>query len=124
LLPWIGCFERIDSQRGIAWRCADSLALRTFLGIPVTESTPVHASMSVIRKRLPGEAFQQVFGWIKPRGLAGGWAALIAILALLAALALVSVCGLKGLVGAITAFGSLHIMVSRTPARLISPPIL
>jgi transposase len=57
----IGYFEGIDSQRGIAWRCADSLALRNFLGIPVTESTPVHASMSVIRKRLAADVFQDVF---------------------------------------------------------------
>src|SRR6185295_9871513 len=42
---FIGYFEGIDSQRGIAWRCADSLALRAFLGIGITEETPVHASM-------------------------------------------------------------------------------
>jgi hypothetical protein len=36
----VGYFEGIDSQRGIAWRCADSLSLRQFLGIPVGESTP------------------------------------------------------------------------------------
>lgn len=72
----IGYFEGIDSQRGIAWRCADSLALRNFLGIPVTESTPVHASMSVIRKRLPSDAFQQVFLFVlnqlRERGLVRG----------------------------------------------------
>ena len=28
---FIGYFEGLDSQRGIAWRCADSLALRSFL---------------------------------------------------------------------------------------------
>ena len=60
----IGYFEGIESQRGIAWRCADSLALRSSLGIAVTEGTPVHASMSVIRKRLPAEAFSQVFSFV------------------------------------------------------------
>jgi transposase len=45
---FIGYFEGIDSQRGIAWRCADSLALRAFLGIGLTEATPVHASMTII----------------------------------------------------------------------------
>ena len=60
----IGYFEGIDSQRGIAWRCADSLGLRSFLGIPITASTPVHASMSVIRKRLTTEAFDQVFAFV------------------------------------------------------------
>ena len=47
----IGYFEGLDSQRGIAWRCADSLALRTFLGVALTEATPVHASMTMIRQR-------------------------------------------------------------------------
>jgi hypothetical protein len=47
----IGYFEGLDSQRGIAWRCADSLALRTFLGLGLTEATPVHASMTLIRRR-------------------------------------------------------------------------
>ena len=41
----IGYFEGLDSQRGIDWRCADSLGLRTILGIAITEETPVHASM-------------------------------------------------------------------------------
>ncbi len=36
----IGYFERIDSERGIAWRCADSLSLRDFLGIALDEATP------------------------------------------------------------------------------------
>jgi transposase len=41
---FIGYFEGIGSQRGIAWRCGDSLALRDFLGYAITEATPVHAS--------------------------------------------------------------------------------
>jgi len=60
----IGYFEGIDSQRGIAWRCADSLALRSFLGLDPTEPTPVHASMSVIRQRLPETLFDEVFNWV------------------------------------------------------------
>ncbi|MGD0208057.1 MAG: transposase [Verrucomicrobiota bacterium] len=58
---FIGYFEGLDSQRGIAWRCADSLGLRTFLGIAITEDTPVHASMTIIRQRLPESVFDQVF---------------------------------------------------------------
>jgi transposase len=58
---FIGYFEGLDSQRGIAWRCADSLALRAFLGVPLTENTPVHASMTMIRQRLPEAVFDQVF---------------------------------------------------------------
>ncbi|MBG89608.1 MAG: DDE transposase, partial [Verrucomicrobiales bacterium] len=47
---FIGYFEGLDSQRGIAWRSADSLALRDFLGCTITEATPVHASMTFIRR--------------------------------------------------------------------------
>src|SRR6187402_2790436 len=43
-MVFVGYFENLDSQRGIAWRCADSASLRTFLGCDWTESTPVHAS--------------------------------------------------------------------------------
>jgi transposase len=61
---FIGYFEGLDSQRGIAWRCADSLALRTFLGIAITEATPVHASMTIIRQRLPEPVFAKVFVFV------------------------------------------------------------
>ena len=61
---FIGYFEGLDSQRGIAWRCADSLALRTFLGIAITQDTPVHASMTIIRGRLPESVFDQVFVFV------------------------------------------------------------
>lgn len=60
----IGYFEGLDSQRGIAWRCADSLGLRTFLGISITEETPVHASMTIIRQRLPELVFDKVFMFV------------------------------------------------------------
>jgi transposase len=60
----IGYFERIDSERGICWRCADSLSLRQFLGISLDESTPHHSSVSRIRSRLPLEVHESVFGWV------------------------------------------------------------
>ena len=60
----VGYFEGLDSQRGIAWRCADSLALRTFLGVPLTADTPVHVSMTMIRQRLPERVFDEVFQWV------------------------------------------------------------
>ena len=60
----IGYFEGLDSQRGIAWRCADSLALRKFLGRAITEATPVHASMTMIRQRLPESVFDKVFVFV------------------------------------------------------------
>src|SRR5271169_992054 len=61
---FIGYFEGLDSQRGIAWRCADSLGLRTFLGIGLSEATPVHASMTIIRQRLPESIFDEVFVFV------------------------------------------------------------
>jgi transposase len=60
----IGYFEGIGSQRGIAWRCSDSLSLRDFLGIPLTEESPDHSSLSVIRDRLPIEVHREVFNWV------------------------------------------------------------
>lgn len=60
----VGYFEGIGSQRGIAWRCSDSLSLRKFLGIPPTEESPDQSSLSVIRIRLPLEVHRAVFTWI------------------------------------------------------------
>jgi transposase len=60
----IGYFEGLDSQRGIAWRCADSLALRRFLGMALSEDTPVHASLTMIRQRLPESVFDKVFVFV------------------------------------------------------------
>ena len=48
----VGYFEGIDSQRGIAWRCADSLSLRQFLGVPLDDGTPDHSTLTNTRKRL------------------------------------------------------------------------
>jgi transposase len=61
---FIGYFEGIDSQRGIAWRCSDSLSLRSFLGLKPTESTPDHSSLTIIRQRLPKELIEQVFSFV------------------------------------------------------------
>ena len=57
----VGYFEGIGSQRGIAWRCGDSLSLREFLGIPLTEETPDHSSLTRVRDRLPLEVHTAVF---------------------------------------------------------------
>jgi transposase len=61
---FVGYFEGIDSQRGIAWRCADSLALRSFLGVPLTEATPEHSSLTRVRQRLPEDIHEAVFVWV------------------------------------------------------------
>lgn len=60
----IGYFEGIDSQRGIAWRCADSLSLKEFLGYGPTERAPDHSSLTKIRQRLPLEVYQEVFQFV------------------------------------------------------------
>ena len=59
----IGFFEGIDSERGIAWRVADSLSLREFLGYSLTEPTPDHSTISRTRRLLPVETHQAVFRW-------------------------------------------------------------
>jgi transposase len=60
----VGYFEGIDSQRGIAWRCADSLGLRRFLGLSLEESSPDHSTLTNARKRLPAEVFEEVFQFV------------------------------------------------------------
>ena len=60
----VGYFEGIDSQRGIAWRCADSLSLRRFLGIALDEKTPDAKTLSNTRRRLPEEVFEEVFQFV------------------------------------------------------------
>jgi hypothetical protein len=61
---FIGYFEGIDSQRGIAWRCDDSRSLRCFLGCEIHEKTPEHSSLSRIRQRLPDEVHHAVFTFV------------------------------------------------------------
>jgi|SRR5579884_548113 len=60
----VGYFEGLDSQRGIAWRCADSLSLRDFLGIAWPEPTPEHSSLTKIRQRLPLDVHELVFVFV------------------------------------------------------------
>jgi len=60
----IGYFEGIDSERGIAWRTADSLALRGFLGLGLDEATPEHSTISRTRRLIDLETHRAVFTWI------------------------------------------------------------
>ena len=57
----VGYFEGIDSERGIAWRCADSRSLGLFLGVPLDEATPDHSTISRTRRLIDLEAHQDVF---------------------------------------------------------------
>jgi transposase len=61
---FVGYFEGIDSQRGIAWRCADSFSLRAFLAIPFNEASPDHSSLTKIRQRLPEVVHERVFAHV------------------------------------------------------------
>jgi transposase len=61
---FVGYFEELSSQRGIAWRCGDSLSLRAFLGIALHEATPDHSSLSRIRQRLPLPVHEHVFAFV------------------------------------------------------------
>jgi transposase len=63
-LMLIGYFEGIDSERGIAWRVADSLTLRDFLGYTATQEPPDHSTISRNRRLLSLEAHQEVFTWV------------------------------------------------------------
>lgn len=60
----VGYFEGIDSERGIAWRVADSLSLRQFLGYGLDEETPDHSTISRNRRLIDVETYQAVFGWV------------------------------------------------------------
>ncbi|MBM3550141.1 MAG: transposase [Alphaproteobacteria bacterium] len=72
----IGYFEGIDSERGIAWRCSDSLSLREFLRLASRDKVPDHSWLSKTRSRLPHEVHEKVFGWVlalvAERGLVKG----------------------------------------------------
>src|SRR5436190_1216174 len=63
----VGYFEGIDSERGLEWRCADSLSLRQFLRLGTTEPVPDHSWLSETRGRLPLEVHEAVFAWVLER---------------------------------------------------------
>ena len=73
---FIGYFEDISSQRGIAWRCEDSRSLARFLGYSPGESTPDHSTLSLTRDRLPLEihclAFELVLSALQQHKLLKG----------------------------------------------------
>jgi transposase len=66
----------VDSERGIAWRCADSLSLRQFLKLGAGDAVPDHSTLSRCRARLPLEVHDAVFGLVlgllAARGLVKG----------------------------------------------------
>jgi len=60
----IGYFEGLDGERGIAWRAEDSLALRRFLELELSEHPPDHSTISRTRRLIDVETHQAVFGWV------------------------------------------------------------
>jgi len=72
----VGYFEGIDSERGIAWRCSDSLSLRNFLGYVLTQKTPDHSTVSRTRRLIDVETHGKIFSWmlqvLTKHGLVGG----------------------------------------------------
>jgi transposase len=71
-LMMIGFFEGLDSERGIAWRVADSLTLRQFLQIGLDERTPDHVTISRTRRLMDEATHQRVFGWVVQQLARGG----------------------------------------------------
>jgi hypothetical protein len=72
----IGYFEGIESERGLEWRCSDSLSLRCFLGLLADERVPDHSTLSRTRMRLPSSVYEAVFalvlGIVEKHGLLRG----------------------------------------------------
>src|SRR5712691_4226302 len=63
----LGYFEGIDSERGIAWRAMDSLAVRSFLGLTVHDAPPDHSTISRTRRLIDLETHRAVFTWVQQR---------------------------------------------------------
>src|SRR3989441_5684933 len=68
----VGYFEGIDSERGIAWRAADSLAVRSFLRIGLEDMAPDHSTISRTRRLIDLDTHRAVFTWVQQRLVAAG----------------------------------------------------
>ncbi len=68
----VGCFEGIDSERGLEWRCSDSLSLREFLRLESRDRVPDHSWLSKTRTRLPHEVHAMVFDRVLARTAEAG----------------------------------------------------
>jgi transposase len=66
-LLMVGYFEGIDAERGIAWRAADSLAIRSFVRLALQEAAPDHSTISRTRRRIDVETHRAVFTWVQQR---------------------------------------------------------
>ena len=68
----LGYFEGLDSERGIAWRAADSLAIRRFVGLGLEAAAPDHSTISRTRRLIDVETHRAVFTWVQERLAAAG----------------------------------------------------
>ena len=68
----VGYFEGIDSERGIAWRATDSLAVRSFLGLPLPDAPPDHSTIARTRRLIDLETHRAVFTWVQVRLVQAG----------------------------------------------------
>src|SRR5262245_24592122 len=68
----VGYFEGLDSERGIAWRAADSLAVRTFVGLGLDTAAPDHSTISRTRRLIALETHRAIFTWVQERLAAAG----------------------------------------------------
>jgi transposase len=68
----LGYFEELDSERGMAWRAADSLAVRSFLGLGLEEKGPDHSTISRTRRLIDVETHLEVFRWVLEQLVAAG----------------------------------------------------
>src|SRR6266699_5617170 len=71
-LLMVGYFEGIDSERGIAWRAADSLAVRSFVRLALNEAAPDHSTISRTRRLIAVETHRAVFTWVQQRLVEAG----------------------------------------------------
>ena len=63
----VGYFEGLDSERAIAWRAADSLTLRDFLGLAFPDAPPDHSTISRTRRLIDLETHRDMFTWVLER---------------------------------------------------------
>ena len=68
----LGYFEGLDAERGIAWRAADSLAVRSFVGLGLDATAPDHSTISRTRRLIDVETHRAVFTWVQERLVAAG----------------------------------------------------
>src|SRR5437773_10947105 len=71
-LQLLGYFQVLDSERGIAWRAADSLAIRSFVGLGLDAAAPDHSTLSRTRRLIDVETHRAVFTWVQERLVTAG----------------------------------------------------